>query len=602
MASRFYFAWVNPSETTFTQAHAREDERIYSLTVSHGEGDFASAEIDILNPRVGLLGASRKVWAWISWDGDENSSVGAEALFFGRLVGVPTDMQNETVRLTFTARPSDYDARKRLLASAMRVAPYWDPIWIDPARRDDPDVVLEARSSLWHIDRITHSVTYSDIIAGEDGTISLGEAEIFHNSLSMTYGRVPLRQVSIEADVYWTQTADGSVDVTRELIDAFQAEGTTYDYLISSYTGQGLADDWPEPGDDIGGGWSIGDNITLTQADGTIVPRSYKSVTVKYERAPTDTEAATQDPPLKIKFPLWVFKPELSVKYHAERQRQERLTFTLSADMQSLLTESSDDETETLAFSSSEVGEYVDGEGSNATQPIVDLRRRQYFPTDRGLQSLEYLIAVARATMLARARAVNISASVPFGIATGLSCRMSATITDDRLPGGSATGKISGYSFSCNGDTGELIGALNIACTIGYGNSVAAALGTPTYVEDGYVENGYQFREGFTVMPIPGEITYVPPADPAQDDGVNFFDMTPDSVIDTFTVINGQTDQSNQLDHSFLDISAAVESLNAKFTEVDLILVPVTGGPFQQIYPVTVSSLMVARTVNLEAG
>lgn len=602
MASRFYFAWVNLSETSFTQAHAREDERIYSLTVSHAEGDWATAEIDILNPRVGLLGASRKIWAWISWDGDENSSVGAEALFFGRLVGAPTEMQEEIVRLTFRARPSDYDARKRVLAAAMRVAPYWDPIWIDPALRNDPDVVLEARSALWHIDRITHSVTASDIITGEDGTISLGAAEIFHDSLSMTYGRVPLRQVSVEADVYWTQTADGDVDITKELIDAFRAEGTTYDYLISSYTGQGLADDWPEPGADIGGGWSIGDDITLTQADGTIVPTTYKTVTVKYETAPTDTTAATQDPPLKIKFPLWVFLPELSVKYHAERQRQERVTFTLAADVQALQTDASDDETETLAFSSSEVGEYVDGEGSNATQPIVDMRRSQYFPTDRGLQSIEYLIAVARATMLSRARAVNITAAIPFGIATGLSCRMNATITDPRLPGGSATGKISGYSFSVNGDTGELIGTINVACTIGQGNTVAASLGTPTYVNDGYVENGYQQRTGYTVMPISGEITYVPPADPVQDDGVNFFDMTPDSVIDTFEVVNGQTDQNNQLDHSFLDISAAVEALNAKFTEVDLIMVPVTGGPFQQVYPVTVSDLMVQRTINLEAG
>ena len=608
MATRFYFAWVEPGETSFTQAHAREDERIYSISVSHAEGDFASAEIDIRNPRVGLLHASRKIWAWISWDGDDNSSVGAEPLFFGRLVGSPTELQNEIVRLTFTARPSDYDARKRALAATMKVAPYWDPVWIDPSRRDDPDIVLEARSALWHIDRITHAVTASDIIEGEDGTITLGTGEIFHQSLSMTYGAVPLRQVSVEAEVYWTQTGDGSIDITRQLVEAFRHDGTFHDsssqfnYLISSYTGQGLADDWPESNDEIGGGWTMGDNISLIQADGTIVSRTYKTVTVQYETAPTTNEEAVNQPPLRLKFPLWVFLPSMTVKYHAERQRQERVTFTLAADVQSLLTEVSDDETETLAFSSSEVGEYVDGEGSNATQPIIDVRRAQYFPTDRGLQSIEYLIAVARALILSRARAVSITAAIPFGMATGLSCRMKAAITDNRLPGGSATGKIVGYSFSCDGNTGKLTGGISVSCTIGQGNSVAASLGTATFVNDGYVDAGYQKRDGYSVMPISGEITYVPPTDLPQDDGVNFFDMTPASTIESFDMTNGWVDQEAALDGSFLDISAAVEALNARFTEVRLVMVPVTGGPFQQIYPITVSELMAPKTINLEAG
>ena len=30
---------------------------------------------------------------------------------------------------------------------------------------------LEGYSALWHVDRITHEVTISDIIAGEDGIV-----------------------------------------------------------------------------------------------------------------------------------------------------------------------------------------------------------------------------------------------------------------------------------------------------------------------------------------------------------------------------------------------------------------------------------------------
>lgn len=596
----FYFAWVNPSQDAFTGAMAREDEKIVGFEVTHDEGDFASATIEIRNPRIGLLNAGRKVWAWLSWDGDPASTGGPEPLFFGRLVGVPADMQSETVTLTFIARPRTYNSQKRAVAETLKVAPYWDPVWIPKERRNDPDAALEARSALWHIDRISHSVSISDIVAGEDGTVALTGDDIVADTLSMTYGEPPLRTVSVTAEVLWSQKARGEIDITKELVAAFAAAGTTGNYLISSFTGQGLGDDWPERHEVIGGGWSVLKN-SLKRADRVIVPAFYKTVWVKKLSASTEIADAVAKP-IKILFPLWRFLPVLSVQYDADRPRSERLTFEIDADVQSLVTDAGEEEILDLDFSSAEIGKFVDGEGSAAARPIQDLRRRQYFTTDRGQQSIEYLIAVARARLLARARAVELSAAVSFGLASQLSCRKSASIADSRIPGGTATGKIVRYGFRANGDTGELSGSLTIACSIGKGNTVSASDGTPAYTDDGYADSGYQQYASQQVAPIASEITYTKPTDPPSDDGVDFFNMTPDACIESFDVTGGYTVQNAALNPQFEDISAAVEALNAVHTEVDLVMVPVSGGPFEYDYVVSASSLMVPRTINLEAG
>jgi hypothetical protein len=118
----------------------------------------------VVNPRIGLLNSGRQQWGWLSWD--DGTSNGLVPLFYGRLVGVPQDMQNEVVRLQFIGRPLDYEAQKEALAETLRVAPYWDQIWLSEDARLDPDTVLESRAALWHIDRITHDVTVSDILTG----------------------------------------------------------------------------------------------------------------------------------------------------------------------------------------------------------------------------------------------------------------------------------------------------------------------------------------------------------------------------------------------------------------------------------------------------
>jgi hypothetical protein len=146
VAGPFYFAWVGAHETTFNSVtHKREDESIFSFTVEHNEGDFATLHLEVRNPRIGLLAPARKIHCWLSWwNGHE-----LKPLFHGRLVGIPDDINLEIVTLQFTGRADNHAGQKGALAQSMRVAPYYDPLWITQDKRNDPDTVLEARSELY---------------------------------------------------------------------------------------------------------------------------------------------------------------------------------------------------------------------------------------------------------------------------------------------------------------------------------------------------------------------------------------------------------------------------------------------------------------------
>lgn len=156
---------MDASESVFGPEHLVEDEKVLSIEIEHSEGDFPSLSIVIKNPRIGLLAPARKTWVWLSH--------GGTPLFFGRLVGVPSNINQNAVTLEFVARPADYAAQKSTLAGSLRVLPYYDPVFITPDAQADPDTVLEARPAMWHIDRTTLAVTTSHTVARKSSCSSV---------------------------------------------------------------------------------------------------------------------------------------------------------------------------------------------------------------------------------------------------------------------------------------------------------------------------------------------------------------------------------------------------------------------------------------------
>jgi hypothetical protein len=593
----FYFAWADENEAFSTDLHVRWDDEIVEMEIEHNEGDFATLRIVVRNPRIGLLAPGRKRWAWLSWfDGTD-----VVPLFYGRIVGVPDQIQDEVVELNFIARPPDFNEQKEAVADDVRTYGTWDPIWFSPDTVDDPDNVTEALPVVWHIDRVTHVVTLSDIANGEDGTINLdGVEDSFYDSLKTHVGQNPLRRVQMTATASWQQQGQGTLLLGN-------------DVAVVSYTGKALADAWPKAGASLGNGWSVASSsidVKFGEIDPAIVgdwvPNEGAQGGSHYLDGGFDTrlgEFGVQLPgqPLgwayHVAIPLYGFTYSTTLAWQANRRKGETLVFTLAADVQDTVTDPTDDEILLLAMSTSEVVE----------SGAIAATGRSFFTTDRGVQSIEYLIAVARAHLIARARAVTLAVdtSFPRAVAEGITLRKNVIVQDDRLPGGSAGGKITSYKLSMK--DGQQICNIEAGCMVGRGGSVTALEGTPTYVEDGYVELGYQRYDGQYDLPASGDVAYESIAGlPPNDDGLRLDHMTKSQAIKHWEITNqwnGSMTQEEALSLFEIEVDerGAVDAENVTYSKAILELVPLDGGPFDTNYAMNVTDLVIPRTIDLEA-
>jgi len=562
-----YFAWIDPTETVFGPEHQRWDESIFSFTLQQNEGDPASLTAVVRRPRnvdgnpIGLLGPGRKIWCWFGLD------CGPDLIRFrGRLVGVPTSLFEDLVTLEFVARPLDVVAQKQALADSLRVLPFYDDVMIEPSRRSDPEVVLEGYSKIWHYDRETHILTVSDEITGEDGLVEFDGAseggKVLWDGLGLTLTSGPLARVDVNAEFTWTQLAQGSVDLTRYLIDNWPESGPNY---ITSYTFS--ADNWPKTGASIGDGWvaaeataispydlqtkSTSDTGTITVifpdsswfgASNTSITTSFSETTffqppdsITYAEEAIDNvswTAGTQD----VEFvsgksqnaslsrsysqsaSVLVLNQSivtLKAGYAANRQCTEKVTLSLFADVQPILTDPEDGE----ALRIDDIKSVNLSEPLNGVIPIGDPARRSYIATDRGNKSLEHLIALARANLMKRARVVEIAFAPKLARMPEITLRKNGFLVEPRV--GEALGKVIGYSLALDGSDGRIDCQVRIGCAIGRGGSAVAAGGDPTYCTIDYAGADYQQFTNRIVL-FDSSVGYQPPNADPNDDGLNF--------------------------------------------------------------------------------
>jgi hypothetical protein len=897
------FAWVDRTDATFSEDFLREDEKVFSLKIEHNEGEAATATVEIKNPGVGLLAPGRKAWAWISWQDDDTAGT-IHPLFFGQLVAIPSDLFKTVITITLIARPIDLAARKLALAQTLKVAPYFDAEWVAAEHRNDPDTVLEGYSRRWHIDRVSHAVTTSDIILGEDGTESFGEDESFYDDVSLTFDKTPLGSVGVTATVKWKQRASGTVFMGYQ--------------NIRTYTGDGLINEWPRPYAQIGSGWSAGAGCRVKDvlAVGATEPQQFSyswqshakehldgdiiSVSESGQKKPSNfvgylaivedtssivagwpsisVEVTPNDPSAPSKSDVysgtapssshtqrqaglwqWTVATALELRYDADRDRTESLSFALAADVQDVIGAVSNIyETEQITISGHDVGTAIDvtallsstgdnvsdgetvtigstvylfqetltagvghvhkgataaesltnlanainvngsglggvdfaeentanraavavvlddanvklysiadaqttfvgttasalrfhspntftlegstnfsdndtvtvgahtyrmridlgtqfynpstnpfnfsqaiyyqvpydvligndAEGSlinlaaaiNAdggigstysngtvqnvgsiayavdgklivtprysgsgltvaesspftwrseidtlvpdadTVPIVDQSRRSYFPSARGLQSIEALICRARARLLLRSRCVKVSFRFPWWRALDLSCRKNAALYDERMPGGLVTGKVIAYSLSVNGDSGERYGTATIGAAVGNGGTVEAAAGAPSYALTDYVAGDYQYIEDAAVLTNTSDVAYTPPLDAPDDDGL-VFPLDKRQITIGERIINNYVSQEDQITleqdnfaHMGEDprtrnmlaekVARQVSVLQKTHTLYELTLRPVSGQSFTAQYDLALSQLAIPKQIDLAA-
>ncbi len=385
MAGPFYFAWVDSTDKTFGVSHHVMDENIFSARRIVAEGEKPLLEIEIHNPHIGILSSGRKYWAWFSWF----NGTSIVPLFFGRVVGTPVQIFDEVIRIQLVAEPIDYHQRVQLVAEGLKYAPFYDEVFIDVGKRDDPDTILEAHAKVWDVNPITLAVTANDIIVGADGNVDLTEDDHFYDSMNMTVSQPPATAILMDASVSWTQSGRGIVDLGNK--------------TIFSYSGDGIISEWPKPLQSLGAGWSVyysnavdangvanaltgnysyswrntdkthvnGDTMSYSRSETVPMVKSAVSGLLTENIQPGFVDAFAVDgdgdpAPVnrpasyantKAYVPLWQVNTSLVLQYVAERQRTERVVFVVRADLQPVLVDPTvSQESETMTRSGANVG------------------------------------------------------------------------------------------------------------------------------------------------------------------------------------------------------------------------------------------------------
>jgi hypothetical protein len=174
--------------------------------------------------------------------------------------------------ISLQAEPVDYADQKKALANTLRTLPRWDPIFIDPQSRDDDDLVLEGYPLRWHIDPVTHVVTTTDEIIGEDGLEEFLASEMRYAGFSLDLSNVPSPSVTVNAEIKWTQQGQGQVDLTSHFISNWPG---VVDGALTSYTFQ--AGSWPSIGASMGDGWKVASATCRERYDLTVRSNSFNS-------------------------------------------------------------------------------------------------------------------------------------------------------------------------------------------------------------------------------------------------------------------------------------------------------------------------------------
>jgi len=161
-----------------------------------------------------------------------------------------------------------------------------------------------------------------------------------------------------------------------------------------------------------------------------------------------------------------------------------------------------------------------------------------------------------------------------------------------------------GYRFGLDGDSGELAGAVTLACTVGDGSGLSVTPGAGGYVASGYVQNGYQaLTSGEAQLPTADvKYTYYGGAS-IDDDGIDFFNFGASQAVVACTVTNGPAEQAALIAGTqHADAAAAISALNEIPTSIQLQMRPVDGLTFRTDYSLTVGDVVIPKTIDLESA
>lgn len=496
--TKFYFAWVDSQEIFDPIVHNREDEAIFSLKISHREGEFPKALVEIKNPKTSLLIKKRKSRAFISVTTDTSS---ASLIFQGYVVAMPLMIHGETIVIEFSREgPMDGEKFKEALMT-LKEPPYFDPLFMAPEDQDSPQEILDARSQLPHWPRDQGDMVFSDVLEGRH-VLDVRD-HFIKDSLKISVKGIPFAAVSVELCAEWIQTCRGFCDISPKIKRHLDGG------ILKTLTGPRLSQRWQSM---VEGLHETG--YCLMKSNLTLINSRQISI--------------ADEPPVAVI--ACAYDMELCLGWRYQQKRLETLRFTLNHNVQPLLSCHRDDsigrhkilkirlqditkDPSTPHWAPNRMyrkGDYVlfgDGvyeckEDHESLETFYqdylhwnhafrdhsalgDQSFSSFFTTPRGMQSLQHAIEMAKSYLAASSRCVHISFKVPLEIALNLSCDHMIYLKDSRLPGVEVIGKVIAYDFDLDGTTGERYAKIAMVSSIGQGQTLLPQEGlekTPSHI------------------------------------------------------------------------------------------------------------------------
>lgn len=472
---RLYFAMVDAGDVFDPDVHNVEDLVVFDLKISQSEGEFARAQLEIPNPGIGLLSSTRKQYLFISCDFNGN----VEPLFAGRVIGFPTDFGADVITVEYIAQSVNWAATQQAFLDTLKVAPYYNVLFTDTGKRDDPVEILATRNALLHWDRLPGGgVSLSDIIEGST-TIDLSGDYLF-DSLKTSIGDPPLKTVSGKVEVQWIQTGTGEVDVGTKIKNEFVNTGGAPSPKINSLTPLSWEAAWK--------GATIPSGYTVKQS---VLTPTISGVGAAFLKSPAANVSSsffpTKDGGVGIitratHVPRVFYNGILKLTANYAQKRREVMSFSLDAVTQEFSL--SADTNEDISFTLQDPTADAQNNILNPNEPTFFYDAVTHVPTAYGTEVIENILLRARARLMKAARVVE--ASFESAISSldilNLNCDQSIHIEDDRLPGGKMRGKVLGYSLHFS-DQDQLAEA-TIGSIIGTGvdtSGSGTSLGSVTY-------------------------------------------------------------------------------------------------------------------------
>ncbi|RZI46569.1 hypothetical protein [Candidatus Finniella inopinata] len=436
---KIYFAWVeNKQPLQNIESLKREDLKIFKLTISQKEGEVALARL--LVPAGAPVRGS---WAVISCE-DQNGKV--TMLFQGQPLGFPRSFNQDFAEIELSAEPKDAATQLEGVASTLKVAPFYDELFVEPGD-DNPVSVLEARPELFCWDRCAGTLGLSNLFEGRR-RLDLSEW-VLADSLKIGLGDVPFDGIEVEVRAEWLQRAHGEFNLFPKIAGQFSSG------QINTLTPNALVRAWPKVGDRLGPEKS-------RKKSGYQVTRSFLE-----KINPPRTGALSLYPTLSPEFPLgpdrkpmrlkrsW-FKGELWLDWQYRQKRTEVACFTLHHDFQ--LKGRIRRRHKKLKIQLQNV-EGCLPEGSAS-----------FFQTSRGKQAIAHGIEMAKAYLAGTARCIEVEFQVPFERALDIGLDDSVVLRGGFIPGGALEGKVMEYRLEVNDQERVVLVRLGVAAGVGQGS------------------------------------------------------------------------------------------------------------------------------------